>query len=301
MASRIGFIGVGLMGHGMAKNLVEKGFDLTVMGHRNRAPVDDLLKRGAKEAKTPAELAGKVDILFLCVTGSPQVEQVVLGDNGIVQGAKQGLIVVDSSTSEPESTRKLAADLAKRGIIFVDAPLTRSPVEAEAGRLNTMVGASDEVIAKIRPALEAFSENIFHAGKSAGAGHTVKLLNNFLGLSTATMVSEAVVVCERSGADPRVMFDICSLGGGDSRMMRMMLPKALEGDYTGLQFALSNARKDIGYYTNLAAAAGVDSALGATVHATLSQAVESGYADQYIPTLIEHMRQRADGPVRKKA
>lgn len=301
MAQRIGFIGVGLMGHGMAKNLVEKGFDLTVMAHRNRAPVEDLLKRGAKEAKTPAELAGTVDILFLCVTGSPQVEQVVYGEDGIVKGARGGLIVVDSSTSEPEATRRIAADLAKRDITFVDAPLTRSPVEAEAGRLNTMVGASDEVFAKIRPALQTFAENIFHAGKAAGAGHTVKLLNNFLALSTATLVAEAVVVCERSGADPQIMFEICSRGGGDSRMLRMMLPKALEGDYTGLQFALSNARKDIGYYTRLAAAAGINSALGTTVHDTLSQAVENGYADQYVPTLIEATRQRADGPVRMNA
>jgi 3-hydroxyisobutyrate dehydrogenase-like beta-hydroxyacid dehydrogenase len=115
------------------------------------------------------------------------------------------------------------------------------------------------------------------------------------------MVAEAVVVCERSGADPRVMFDICSRGGGDSRMLRMMLPKALDGDYSGLQFALSNARKDIGYYTRMAADAGVDSALGSTVHTLLSQAVENGYADQYIPALIEAMRQRADGPARKKA
>lgn len=293
MAERIGFIGVGLMGHGMAKNLVEKGFDLTVVGHRNRAPVEDLLKRGAKEAKSAAALAGQVDILFLCVTGSPQVEQVVYGEDGIVKGARQGLIVVDSSTSEPEATRRIAADLAKRGLVFVDAPLTRSPAEAEAGRLNTMVGASDEVFARIRPALATFSENIFHAGTAPGAGHTVKLLNNFLGLCTATLVAEAVVVCERSGADPHAMFEICALGGGDSRMMRMMLPKALDGDYTGLKFAIANARKDIGYYIDMAKSVGVDSAAGRTAHATLSQAVDSGHADKYVPSLIEAVRQRS--------
>src|SRR5262245_39322851 len=136
MAHRIGFIGVGLMGHGMAKNLVEKGFDLTVMGHRNREPVEDLKRRGAKEAKSAAELAGAVDILLLCVTGTPQVEEVLFGANGIKQGARKGLIVVDCSTSEPEATRRFHATLAKDGIVFVDAPLTRTPVHAEAGKLN---------------------------------------------------------------------------------------------------------------------------------------------------------------------
>lgn len=289
MAQRIGFIGVGLMGHGMAKNLVEKGFDLTVLAHRNREPVEDLKRRGAKEAKSAAELAGLVDILFLCVTGTPQVEEVVLGPGGVRQGARKGLIVVDSSTSEPAGTRRIAAELAKDGIVFVDAPLTRSPVDAEAGRLNTMVGAPDDVFAAIRPALAAFSENIFHAGP-VGAGHTVKLLNNFLGLSTATLVAEAVQVCEAAGADPRVMYDICSQGGGDSRMLRMMLPKALDGDHSGLKFAIANARKDIGYYRNMAAASGIDSAIAAVVQAVYDRAVADGFADRFVPALIDAVR-----------
>src|SRR5579872_659655 len=118
---KIGFIGVGFMGHGMAKNIREKGYALTVLGHRNRPPVDDLVARGASEAKTAAELARRCDIIFLCVTGSPQIEALVNGPDGIKQGAHAGLIIVDCSTADPVSTLKLAAELAPLGVHFADA------------------------------------------------------------------------------------------------------------------------------------------------------------------------------------
>src|SRR6478609_3925170 len=128
---RIGFIGVGLMGHGIAKNLVTKGFPLTVRAHRNRAPVDDLVAQGAKEAKTTADVTRASDIVFLCVTGAPQVEENVFGDEGIASAARSGLVVIDTSTSEPATTTKTREALAKQGVRFVDAPLARTPVEAE--------------------------------------------------------------------------------------------------------------------------------------------------------------------------
>ena len=141
---RIGFVGVGLMGHGMAKNIVEKGFPLTIRAHRNRAPVDDLVGRGAKEAKTYAEVARASDIVFLCVTGAPQVEEAIVGAGGIVDAARDGMIVIDTSTSEPSTTARLRELLAHKGVRLVDAPLARTPVEAEAGKLNIMLGADDK-------------------------------------------------------------------------------------------------------------------------------------------------------------
>ncbi|MDQ3261136.1 MAG: NAD(P)-binding domain-containing protein, partial [Pseudomonadota bacterium] len=133
MKQRIGFIGVGLMGHGMAKNLVEKSFPLTVLGHKNRRPVEDLKKRGAKEAKTVKALVDASDVVILCVTGTPQVEEMIYRADGIRASARKGLTVIDCSTSEPPSTAKIYADLKKVGVTFVDAPLTRTPVEAEQG------------------------------------------------------------------------------------------------------------------------------------------------------------------------
>src|SRR5690349_2996429 len=130
------------MGHGMAKNIVEKGYPLTVMGHRNRKPVEDLLGRGAREAKTPRELAQDSTIVFLCVTGSREVESLVRGKDGLLEGLAKGSVVVDCSTSDPNSTVALAAALEAAGVTLVDAPLSRTPKEAWEGTLDTMVGAS---------------------------------------------------------------------------------------------------------------------------------------------------------------
>ena len=176
---RIGFVGVGLMGHGMAKNIVEKGYALTVLGHRNRAPVEDLLARGAKEAKSARELAEASDIVFICVTGSPEVEGIVRG--GLKEGLKAGSIVVDCSTADPVSTMALAAELASVGATLVDAPLSRTPKEAWEGTLDTMVGASDEVFARLKPVLDTWAGRVVHIGRT-GDGHRMKLLNNFLAM-----------------------------------------------------------------------------------------------------------------------
>src|SRR5882672_4051122 len=176
---RIGFVGVGLMGHGIAKNLVAKGFPLTLRVHRNRAAAQDLLAAGAKEASSHAELARNADVVILCVTGAPQVEEVILGKDGVASGARQGLIVIDTSTSEPAMTTRMRETLAPQGVRFVDAPLARTPVEAEQGRLNTMVGADDATFADVKPVLAAYCENIVHAGP-AGHGIILKLINNFI-------------------------------------------------------------------------------------------------------------------------
>ena len=154
----VGFIGVGLMGQGMARNLVDKGFPLTVMGHRNRKPVEELVAAGAVEARTANELAARSDIIFLCVTGSPQVEAVLGGENGIIAGAKPGTVIVDCSTSDPTVTVKLAAELEAKGLHLADVPLGGTPAQAALGQLSAMVGASSEVFARIKPACEAWAQ-----------------------------------------------------------------------------------------------------------------------------------------------
>jgi 3-hydroxyisobutyrate dehydrogenase-like beta-hydroxyacid dehydrogenase len=141
--AKVGFIGVGLMGHGMAKNLVTKGHPLVVLGHRNREPVEHLKSLGATEAATPRELAAQCDIVHLCVTGSPQVEANLRGPDGVIASGRKGLIVIDCSTSNPVSTLALGDELKAAGMTLVDAPLSRTPVEAEAGTLDTMVGCDD--------------------------------------------------------------------------------------------------------------------------------------------------------------
>ncbi len=285
-SQRIGFIGVGMMGHGMAKNLVAKGFAVTVLGNRNRAPVDDLVKLGAKEGKSAADLAQTSDIVFICVTGSPQVEETVYKKGGVLEGARAGLIVVDTSTAEPDSTMKIAADLAKKGATLVDAPLTRTPKEAEEGRLNVMVGADAAIFAKIEPALKAFAENIFHVG-GTGAGHKLKLINNFMAMSQAAVIAEAVAAATKVGVDLDALVKVIGVGAVNSGIFQMMVPPALKGDLATFKFGIANARKDLRYYTHMTEEAGVPSVLGEAVHQILVQAAALGLADRFVPSLLE--------------
>jgi 3-hydroxyisobutyrate dehydrogenase-like beta-hydroxyacid dehydrogenase len=285
-SQRIGFVGLGLMGHGMAKNIAVKGFPLTVVGHRNRAPVEDLIKLGAKETKTAAELAASSNIVFICVTGSPQVEETIYKQGGILEGARSGLIVVDSSTSEPGSTMKIAADLAERGATFVDAPLARTPKEAEEGRLNVMVGADAATFAKIEPVLQAFAENIFHVG-ALGAAHKLKLINNFMAMGQATVIAEAAAAAIKVGVDLESLVKLISAGAVNSGIFQMIVPPALKGDLATFKFGLANARKDLSYYTHMTEEAGVPSVLGEAVHQTLVQAAAFGFGDKFVPSLLE--------------
>ena len=273
---KIGFIGVGMMGHGMAKNLVEKGFPTTVLGHKNRGPVEDLVKRGAKEAKDVAGLVSASEIVFICVTGSPQVEDLVYRKGGILESARSGQIVVDTSTSQPGSTLKIAGEFESRSVRFVDAPLTRTPVEAEQGRLNTMVGADAATFREIEPVLKAFCENIFHIG-GVGAGHKVKLINNCAAIGQMALIAEALTACAKLGVDPKKYFQLVSTGAANSGIFQMLAGKAIDGDFTGMKFGLANALKDVRYYNQMAMEFGVAGSMAAATLQTLTQAVNLGF------------------------
>ena len=286
-ANRIGFIGLGLMGHGIAKNLLAKGFPLTVRVHRNRKPAEDLLAAGAKEVRTNAEVALASDVVILCVTGSPQIEEIVYGPDGILGVARDGLIVVDTSTAEPSSTAKIRDDLAPKGTRYVDAPLARTPKEAEEGRLNTMVGADDATLERLKPMFSAYCENVVHAGPP-GHGHMLKLVNNFLAQAIATATAEACAACAKSGVSIAKLHQIISAGGVNSGIFQMMVGKMLEsGDLSGLKFTLVNAMKDLRYYTHFVESLPSPAIVGEAVHQSLVNANLLGFGDKYIASLIE--------------
>lgn len=288
----IGFIGAsGLMGHGMAKNLQAKGHAMVITVHRNRDRVQDLLDAGARLADNPAALAGQSETVFLCVTGSPQVEAAVLGDNGLLAGARPGLVIVDCSTSEPDSTARLRERCAAQGVSFVDAPLSRTPVEAEAGRLNVMVGADETVFQALRPVLACFAENIFHVG-GPGAGHTLKLLNNFIAQAICTATAEAFAVGQKSGIRLQALVDLVSQGPVNCGLFQAMA-KTLSGQMDGLKFELDNARKDVRYYTHLAENLAVPSVMGEAVHQSLVVASALGHGRKFVPSLVEAQEQLA--------
>jgi 3-hydroxyisobutyrate dehydrogenase-like beta-hydroxyacid dehydrogenase len=285
--AKIGFIGAsGLMGHGMAKNLLAQGHALALTVHRKRERVADLLAAGATEATSFQALAEASDIIFICVTGSPQVEAAM---EGVLQGAKPKLMVVDCSTSEPDSTAKLREQCAARGVTFVDAPLARSPVEAEAGKLNVMVGAEPSVFECVQPILKCFAENVFHVG-GPGAGHTIKLLNNFIGQSICAATAEAFAVGQRAGVDLGQLVSLVSAGPVNSGLFQAMA-KTLQGDLAGLKFELDNARKDVRYYTHLAEGLAIPSLMGEAVHQSLAIASALGHGKKFVPSLVEAQEQ----------
>lgn len=284
---KIGFIGIGMMGHGMAKNLLAKGYALSFKVNRNRSNLADLIAAGAQEAPTNAACAQAADIVFICVTGSPQVEQIVYGQDGLLGCGRAGLMVVDTSTAEPASGARIRSDLAAQGITLIDAPLTRTPKEAEEGRLNTMVGATPQDFKTLEPVLKAFCENIFHVGPP-GHGQVLKLVNNMIAMSFAASIAEAFAVAAKSGIDLNRLYDVVSAGGVNSGIFQMMTAQTLKtGDLTGFKFAIANAQKDLRYYTHLAETLPVASLMGEAAHQSLVQAVNAGYGDKLIASLFE--------------
>lgn len=248
---KVGFIGVGLMGHGMAKHIVEKGWPLTVLGHRNREPIDDIVRRGAVEAKNAAELARDCDLVLICVTGTPQVEENIFGENGILAGITPGTIIADCSTTVPESVREVAAAVEAKGGRFLGMPLNRTPAHAEKGELGVMYDGDPALFDEIKPVVECFADDFVHCGE-VGSAHAVKLVNNFVALGTAVLANEALAVARRAGIDISKVHDVVTAGGADSVMFRRMAHSAMTGDDSVFQFTIKNIHKDLTYYCRMA-------------------------------------------------
>ena len=282
--SRIGYVGVGLMGHGAAKNIVEKGYPLTIVGHRNRAPVEDLVKRGAKEAKSAADAARSSDILFLCLPSSVEVEATIYGPDGVLEGAHAGLIVVDSTTADPNSTRRIAADLDRKGARMLDAPLGRSPKEAEDGKLSTYVGGEPGTVQAVRAVMECYADTIVEVGP-LGMGHTMKLINNFISIGNCAVIAEATAAAAKLGVDMRKFCEVIQAGGANSRMFQMMMPWLLEGDDSHLKGPLRIAGKDMRFYARLAEQAPAAAFIAQAVNQTLHLCNVRGHGDRFLPVL----------------
>jgi 3-hydroxyisobutyrate dehydrogenase-like beta-hydroxyacid dehydrogenase len=282
----IGFIGVGLMGAGMAKNILTKGYPLMIMGHTNREPVERLKKLGATEATSPKELASKVDVLHLCVTGSPQVEAIMNGPEGIFASGKKGLIVIDCSTSNPVSTMALAESAQAHGMTLIDAPLGRTPAEAEAGTLDTMVGADQATFDKVKPILDCWAGNVVHLGP-VGLGHKMKLINNFIAMGYAALYSEAIGIARKAGLSKEQFHAVV----GSSRMRNgfydTFMKWTMEGDENAHRFTISNAHKDMRYLSSLANEVGALHPIQAMVKNSFAGMEAAGQAQRYVPMLAD--------------
>jgi 3-hydroxyisobutyrate dehydrogenase-like beta-hydroxyacid dehydrogenase len=228
--------------------------------------------------------------VMLCVTGTPQVEEIVDGDAGLLAAARPGLIVVDHSTAEPASTTRIRAAFAERGTRYIDAPLARTPKEAEEGRLNTMVGAEPADFEAIKPVLAAYCENIIHVGPP-GHGHVLKLINNMLAMTMAASIAEGMAAAAKAGLSLHKVFEVISAGGVNSGIFQMMVGRMLQGDLAGLKFAIGNAQKDLRYYTHLTEMLPTSSFIAEAAHQSFVQASNLGHGEAFIASLLQVQEQ----------
>ena len=242
MTDRIGFIGLGIMGRPMARNLMHAGFPLTVW-NRSRPGIDELANEGAAEATGPADVARRSDIVITIVGDSPDVEHVALGPEGIIEGAHPGLVHVDMTTMSPDVTRRIAERLAEAGIEMLDAPVSGGQQGAIDGTLSIMIGGRKETLERCRPVLEAMGGKLVHCGPG-GAGQTVKLCNQIAVALTNLGMCEALVFAARAGIDPRVMIEAVSAGAGTSWQLQNLAPRIVERDFRP-GFKVAHQRKDL--------------------------------------------------------
>lgn len=284
----IGFIGLGFMGVGMASNLVSKGYPLWVRGNRNRAPVEALLELGAQEAANPKAMAEVCDIIHLCLPDSPAVEAVLRGEDGIMASGKSGLIVIDATTADPNSTVALAAEMAACNMVLVDAPLGRTPAEAAAGTLDAMVGCSPEVFETIKPVIATWAGNINHMGP-VGSAHRMKLVMNFIGMGYAALYSEAMVMAVKSGLTPQDVERVIGSSRLSNGFFETFMKYAVGRDPNAHKFTIQNAAKDTRYIASMAMAASMANPMGSAIRNAFAQAEAAGKGGDYVPSLSDHI------------
>lgn len=291
MKAAVGIIGVGLMGHGIARNVLKHGYPLVALEHPGNQPLTELLAGGATTRTTASEVAQASDIVILCVTGSPEVETVLTGADGVLAGLKPGAVVVDCSTAIPTSSERMAALVREHGGRFVDAPMTRSVQHAHDGKLNLLVGGDAADTEAVMPVLRCFAENIVLTGP-VGSGHRMKLLHNFVSLGSVALLAEAAACAQRGGIEMPVLVEVLNTGGGAGIALERLKPYLLNADPSGLQFFMANALKDLGYYVNMATDEQAQHAIADAVAGTYDQAVAQGGPRKLVPELVSLLAQR---------
>jgi 3-hydroxyisobutyrate dehydrogenase-like beta-hydroxyacid dehydrogenase len=269
----------------MAANLVRAGIELTVWNRTGARAQAFAAEHGAQVGQTPAAAASNSEIVVTMVVDGPQVEQVLLGPEGVVQGAPDGLLCVDCSTIGPTATRSIAERLAAGGVAMVDAPVTGSAPRAEDGTLTIMAGGSDEDFARAHPVLQAMGELIVHAGQ-LGHGQMVKLVNNAVAATNAATVGQALLVAARGGVDLDALIEVMRAGSGGSAMLDLKAGPMRNHDYTTL-FKLDHMLKDVRLCLEEGQAIGAPFPFAALTREILTAAAGSGHGEEDFAALIE--------------
>lgn len=295
--ARIGFIGLGRMGFPMASNLLKAGYPVLAY-NRSPAAVDRLVTLGAAAARSPAAMAREVDVLVSCVMTPSDIEGLYLGSDGVLEGAGAGLICIDTSTTHPGISRKVAAALEAKGVAFLDAPVSGGPRGAETGTLSVMVGGTKAAFDTIRPVLQVFGPNIYHMGP-VGAGSATKLCNQTLTGSAHVLVAEAMVMGARLGLDPQQLFEVLQVSSGQCRALDRAVPEAILPRDFRAAFTVNGIIKDLDCALQMAGENGVRMLLPALARQVYQEASSLGHGDEHLAAVILAMEDIAGVEVGK--
>ena len=289
MGSKIGFVGLGLMGSAMVGRLQDCNYQMIVLGNKDRTGLEKAVARGGREAVSGSDLANESDVIMLCMGTSDQVEERILGHEGIIYGLSPGKVIIDFGTSLPSSTKKIAEKIADTGAAILDAPLGRTPHHAKEGLLNIMAAGDKNIFDKVSPILKNLGENVFYLG-GLGTGHTIKLMNNFFGMTIANAMAEVFAVADVSGVSRETVYKVISAGPLHSSMMDFISAFGLEGDQSKLEFAVKNAHKDVNYYRLMTEQLGIDSIMSESANKALTKARDSGYDEAMVCEMINFFK-----------
>lgn len=286
----IGFIGLGVMGEPICRNLAKKSGARVIAFDLASEPLQRLRAEGAEIAGSVADVVHQSDIVFLCLPSAKHVRTVFEG-GGILKNVRSGQVVVDLGTSSVSQTRDFARQLQAKGASWADAPIARTRQAAQDGTLSVMVGASAELFAAIEPLIRCFATDVTHCG-DVGAGQVTKILNNMVLFATVNALAEAVAVARRSGVDPKLLLDTLSKGSADSFALRNHGMKAIvPGIFPERAFSTEYALKDVTYALELAGDAGIQIRGAELTARILQEAIDEGSGEAYFPVIAKHIDQ----------
>ena len=280
---KIGFIGVGFMGYGMALNLIKQKFDVTITAHKNRVPIDKLIQKGAKESDSIEELAKICNVIILCVTNTPIAKDII---DKIAPFLKKKSTIIDITTHNSTGSIEIYNKLKKFEIIYAESPVMGGPAQSEEGVLGAIVGCDQKNYNNVKNILTNFCKDVFYFG-SVGMGAKAKLVNNFLSLGTTTFVIESIKAAQILGIDLKKFYDVAKLGSGNSGALNRIADKAIKNDYKGYIFTVNNTFKDMTYINELLKDLPNAEKLSSLTKSFYEEAKNKGFGELLISELIK--------------
>ena len=293
---KVGFIGVGFMGQHMAKHILDGGHDLTIYDISETA-AKNLVKAGAKSLSSPSEVAAVSEVIFTSLPTPQDVEQVVLGEGGILAGALEGTTLFDLSTTDPETITRISNSAAQRGISVLDAPVSGGTIGAEQGTLCVMVGGNKNNYDRYKSVLDLIGNQVVYCG-NLGAGAVCKIVNNLIGMTLGVVLSEAFSLGVKAGVDPMTLYNAVSMSSGETRQMHTFPTGLFEGDFSP-GFKLDLGSKDVGLATNLGRSLRVPMDVSNLIHQKYVEAQNRGWGGQSTTAIAKLQEERAGVEIRK--